>query len=208
MASIKDEVNAMLAPVGGVTSTAPVNPAPFNQAAPVVNVDTQQLQLERQLQIYNQQLAVAQNAARQAEQLQRRITLVQQQIEQRQAESARAADAQADTAADNAAAEQLRTDNLLAEQQAAELRADDLAAERLADERLAADRLAADQLADTQNAAITEPQIRPPALDVSNLATAPDTAPNPLGAEAEQSNEDLLPPLTPDDSGRLINTLV
>jgi hypothetical protein len=226
-ASATDEVNTMLAPAGGVSSiplVAPLNATSFNPGTPVVNVDARQLQLERQLQIYNQQLAVAQEAARQADQLQRQIAAVQQQIDQRQLENTRAdlqADdlqqdnLQADNAADEAAAEQLRTDNFLADQQAEELRtdnlladqraeelrADDLAAERLADERLAADRLAADQLADAQNAAVIEPQIRPPTIDVSNLTTAQTTEP-------AASNEDLIPPLAPDDSGRLVDTLV
>jgi hypothetical protein len=191
----------MLAPVGGVSSTTPIpplNPARFDRGTPVANVDTQQLQLERQLQIYNQQLAVAQEAARRAEQLQRQIAAVEQQLEQRQLENARAADLQASNAADDVAAEELRTDNLLADQ-----RADDLTAERLADERLAADRLAADQLADEQNAVI-EPQFRPPIIDASDQATTLNTQ----GTEPSASNEDLIPPLAPDDSGRLINTLV
>lgn len=202
-----DEVNAMLSPVGSVSSTTPVSPvnrAPFDTGTPVANIDAQQLQLERQLQIYNRQLAVAQEAARQAEQLQRQIAVVQQQLEQRQLENLRADDRQLSNAEEDAAAEQLRTDNLLADQQTEELRADELAAERLAEERLAADRLAADQLADVQNAVITEPQIRLPTIEADNQAPAAATQ----DTDSAASNEDLIPPLAPDDSGRLINTLV
>lgn len=191
----------MLAPVGGVSSASPVNPEPFNMGTPVANVDAQQLQLERQLQTYNQQLEIARNAARQAEQLQRQIAAVQQQIDQRQVDNARASDRQESNAADDAAAEQLRTNNLLADRQAEDIKADNLAADRLADERLAADRLAADQLFDAQNP-IVEPQLRQPTIDFSNL-NAPTQAPEP-----QTTNEDLIPPLAPDDSGRLINTLV
>jgi hypothetical protein len=193
----------MLAPVGGVSPASPLNPTPFDTGTPVVNVDVQQLQLERQLQTYNQQLEIAQNAARQAEQLQRQIAAVQQQIEQRQLDNARVADQQENNAADDAAAEQLRTDNLLADRQAEDIRADNLAADRLAEERLAADRLAADQLFDAQNP-IVEPQLRQPTIDFSNLNN-PAAAPAP---ESQATNEDLIPPLAPDDSGRLINTLV
>ena len=201
----------MLAPVGGVSSTTPVSPINpvFNTGTPVANRDAQQIQLERQLETYNRQLAVAQDAARQARQLQQQIATVQQQLEQRRSENQRAEDLQQNNfqqnnAEDAAAAEQLRTDNLLADQQAEELRLDDLAAERLADEQLAADRLAADQLADAQNTTIVEPQIRPPAIEANDLTTPSQTQ----GTEPPAANEDLIPPLAPDDSGRLINTLV
>lgn len=197
----------MLSPVGAVSSTSPINPAPFDTGTPVANADTRQLQLERQLQLYNQQLAVAQEAARRADQLQQQIAAVQQQLEQRQVENTRAENLRADEVAEDLAAERLRTDNVFEDRQAEELRADDLVADRLADERLAADRLAAEQLAEAQDAIaqnlITEAQLRTTIED-----NDPVPATDNQSAEPAASNEDLIPPLAPDDSGRLINTLV
>lgn len=194
----------MLAPVSSVTGTAPTAPI----GTPVATDDTQ-LQLQRQLEDYNRQLeeanrqaAIAQQAAqRQAQLLQEQIEATQQQLDRM------AANRQEDARTEQAAQDRLQEDRVRADQLQEDRLLETRRAEDIAADRLAADNRAADQLAiDNRNQILNEPQIRPPTIDATDTATAAEQ-----GAGVEENaadNADVIPPLAPDDTGRLVNTLV
>lgn len=189
----------MLAPVGSVDNASAVQP--ISVGTPVVTDDAQRLQIERQVQDYNdqldianRQLAAAQDEARRAaavQDAQRRVEQLQQQ----------------------AAAARQRLDQLNADNNQQDVRGEQLQADRVRQDRLetgnrAADQAAAERLAASQNAVAPEPQIRPPVTNATdNAATNTGT----LGlqtAETAAPNTEVIPPLAPDNSGRLVNTQV
>jgi DNA repair exonuclease SbcCD ATPase subunit len=189
----------MLAPVSNVSNASAVQP--INVGTPVATDDAQRLQLERQVQDYNTQLDIANRQLADAQDEARRAAAVQdaqQRVEQLQQQ---------------AAAAQQRLDRLNAENNQQDLReeqlqADRVQADRVRQERLAenqaADQLAADRLTTSQNAIAPEPQIRPP---VTNAVETTATG-NGLQPSNPEPNTEVIPPLAPDNSGRLVNTQV
>lgn len=217
----------MLAPVSDVVATRSIGP--LSGGVPVA--DDPRARLQRQLEDYNRQLFEANRQAQIAQQAARRQALqLQERIEatQRQLDRLNAANRQQDLRAeavleesredvvradqlleerrrnDQLLEDRLRTDQLQEDRLLEARRIDELAAERLAEEELAADRLAVEDL----NRILNEPQIRPPAIDATDATdTTDDVATADIETEPPQST-DVLPPLTPDDTGRLVNTLV
>lgn len=194
----------MLAPVGGVSSASAIQP--IDVGTPVVTDDAQRLQLERQVQDYNEQLDAANRQLAAAQDQARRAAAVQD--EQRRVDQLRQ-----QAAAARQRLEQLNADNNQQDLRNEQLQADRVQADRVRQDRLeadnrAADQAAADRLAANQNAIAPEPQIRPPVTNATADANA-GTGTNGLETAANaEPNTEVIPPLAPDNSGRLVNTQV